>query len=202
MSETDLRYHPQREARIAVGPDSSVYRDGKFVIKQYPTLNYDTLLKYQRFTNQVAQSLYENPDVGTVSIQGNPWRVHFSVAPILEVSEDVPHQTKSAYVAGPNAFSMLERSKRASLGIDELNEEERHFMLRLLGLLENRGFWHEFSASTNTDGLIDRIRQETQVENLRSIARVNTKLRANVDQRELQIVITDLGNNISSLVFS
>lgn len=203
MKITETKAGLSRDTRIAWGTDSSVHRIGNFVVKQYPFLNLATILEYQRFTNQVAASLVENPLRKNVRIEGNPWIVQFQVVPILKVAEGTYPLARSPYVPGPTGFSMLGHSYSATPTIEELqDDDERSFLLDLLEKIKDRSYGEHIAVITDAAELAKRVVTETGVKNLRNIARVNTKLRANTTKKELHVVITDLGAHIVGLKFN
>lgn len=202
MKITEAKAGLSRDTRIAWGVDSSVHRIGGFVVKQYPFLDLPTIVKYQRFTNQVAASLAKNPLKRNTVIDGDPWTVEFQVIPILKVAKGTYPLARSPYVPGPTGLSMLGHSHSAIPAINELqDEDERSFLHALFEKLRDRSYDKHIATITDASELVERVVTETNVKNLRNITRVNTKLRANPVQRELKIVITDLGTHVLDLQF-
>jgi hypothetical protein len=205
MATIEIGSNLSWNTKIAVGADSDVHRIGGFVVKEYPHLDLATLLNYQRFTNQVAVSLVENPLRRNILLKDDPWTVQFSVVQILEVSEGSHPRARSEYVPGPKGLNMpLGYSLwGAPPDIQELQDDrEKSFLLTLYGHLNDiNSYGSRIVAATDTSELGERVREETGVKNLDSIDGVNIKLRANPSRKELRVIVTDLGKYIHMLKF-
>ena len=188
---------------IAGGADSEVYRDYErgTVIKLYHNADLDLIRRYMELTNSAAAFLANNRRLGTIEMDGETWQMAVQVVPIKEV---IDYQGCpigiSSYVAGPKLDSFLGQSRfYESDLLDPENVQEKAFLERLQASLPQRpGTYGQLSSYIRP---VSRILNEALGVGGILFGSINVKLRADVSEKMLRFVITDIADSIERISF-
>src|SRR3989344_6927320 len=144
MQLLERDFYPLRETLVTRGIDSTVYRAGRYAVKEYHSLAEVEARRYMDFTNEVALSTISVPHIQNVDIGDDKWQASVMVMPILEVDKSAapPRRTiaVSYFVPGPNFAQMRRTFQDITPFVMDLDKDEQDFLVRFKKMLEDQDF--------------------------------------------------------------